>query len=171
LDVARLTAPGTVRIHGPNGVDEHVPFHDNQDLLRRPGYLLRRAHQVAIAIFAQEAGHLSLTPPQHNALSAIKANPGCSQADVARSVGYDRATMGAVLVGLEARGLINRRGSAKDRRLKLLTITPRGQQLLDLAEPVTERINQRVIEILAPEERETFVRLLAKIAASSPAEG
>jgi len=78
--------------------------------------------------------------------------------------------MGAVLVGPEARGLINRHGSAKDRRLKLLTITPRGKQLLELAEPVTERINQRVIEILAPEERETFVRLLAKIAASSRAD-
>jgi DNA-binding MarR family transcriptional regulator len=83
-------------------------------------------------------------------------------------VGYDRATMGAVLLGLEARGLIRRRGSAKDRRLKLLTITPRGEQLLKLAEPVAERINERVMEILAPEERETFVRLLAKIAASSP---
>jgi DNA-binding MarR family transcriptional regulator len=145
-----------------------VGFLENQDLLRRPGYLLRRAHQVAIAIFAQEAAHLSLTPPQHHALTAIRDNPGCSQAEVSRSVGYDRATMGAVLLGLEARGLIRRRGSAKDRRLKLLTITPRGEQLLKLAEPVAERINERVMEILAPEERETFVRLLAKIAASSP---
>lgn len=142
---------------------------ENQDLLRRPGYLLRRAHQVAIAIFAQEAAHLSLTPPQHNALSAIRANPRCSQAEVARSVGYDRATMGAVLAGLEARGLIRRRNSATDRRLKLLTITRRGEQLLKLAEPVAERINQRMMEILAPEEREVLVQLLAKIASSSAA--
>jgi DNA-binding MarR family transcriptional regulator len=129
--------------------------------------LLRRAHQVAIAIFAQETAHLSLTPPQHHALLEISANPGCSQAEVARSVGYDRATMGAVLVGLEARGLIKRQSSATDRRLKLLTITARGEQLLKLAEPVSARINQRVLDILAPEEREVFLRLLAKIATSS----
>jgi DNA-binding MarR family transcriptional regulator len=84
-------------------------------------------------------------------------------------VGYDRATMGAVLAGLEARGLIRRRSSATDRRLKLLTITRRGEQLLKLAEPVAERINQRMMEILAPEEREVLVQLLAKIASSSAA--
>ncbi len=138
------------------------------DLSSRPGFLLRKAHQVAVAIFAEEAGELALTPPQHNVLSVVSAYPGCSQSELARAVGYDRATVGAVLVGLEARDLIKRPGSATDRRIKTLTITRQGRQLLEAAAPATERINKRVVASLSPDEQAVFMRLLAKIALSRP---
>jgi DNA-binding MarR family transcriptional regulator len=144
---------------------------DLPDHASRPGVLLRKAHQVAVAIFAEEAGHLSLTPPQHNILSAISRSPGCSQSELSRAVGYDRATVGAVLAGLEARELVKRDSSATDRRLKELTITRQGRQLLKAAAPATQRINDRILEILPPHERELFVRLLTKIAFSHPADG
>jgi hypothetical protein len=81
---------------------------DLHDLSHRPGFLLRKAHQVAVAIFSQEVGKLALTPPQHNVLSSLMANPGCHQTELGRIVGYDRATVGAVLAGLEARELVER---------------------------------------------------------------
>ena len=145
-----------------------IPDVEYSDLLSRPGFLLRRAHQAAVAIFVEEAGRLSLTPPQHNVLSVINSHPGCSQAELSRAAGYDRATVGAVLVGLEARNLIGRHASPRDRRLKTLSITRQGGQLLKMAAPVTEQINRRVMERLSPDERVLLVRLLAKIAFSRP---
>ncbi|NYT69246.1 MarR family winged helix-turn-helix transcriptional regulator [Pusillimonas noertemannii] len=138
---------------------------DNQhDLSHRPGFLLRKAHQVAVAIFSDEIGGLALTPPQHNVLSALTANPGSHQTEIGRIVGYDRATVGAVLGGLEARGLIERSDSKTDRRLKTLTITRKGKALLDASNKAMGEINQRILEPLAPHERPMFLALLARVA-------
>ena len=74
-----------------------MPRVDLHDRSPRPGFLLRRAHQVAVAIFADEVGRIALTPPQHNVLSAVRARPGCHQTEISRIVGYDRATVGALI--------------------------------------------------------------------------
>ena len=138
------------------------------DLSHRPGFLLRKAHQVAVAIFSEEIGELPLTPAQHNVLSAVMANPGCHPSEVARIVGYDRATAGAVLAGLEARELVERAPSERDRRLKTLTLTRNGQRLLAQSNAAMDRINQRIMEPLAEHERPLFMVLLARIAFSRP---
>ncbi len=142
-------------------------FHD---LSHRPGFLLRKAHQVAVAIFADEVGRLALTPPQHNVLSAILAHPGSHQAQLSKLVGYDRATVGALLVALEARGLLTRRPSADDKRLRTLTLTPAGKKLLAASAQAMGRINERIVAPLEPYERALFIALLAKIARSGPAD-
>jgi DNA-binding MarR family transcriptional regulator len=146
------------------------PLDDLHDLTHRPGFLLRKAHQVAVAIFSEEIGKLNLTPPQHNVLSALMAHPGCHQTEIGRIVGYDRATVGAVLAGLESRGLVERQGSDLDRRLKVLNLTRKGQSLLNTSNAAMDRINQRILEPLAVHERPMFVALLARLAfpASSP---
>jgi MarR family transcriptional regulator, lower aerobic nicotinate degradation pathway regulator len=130
----------------------------------RTGFLLRKAHQMAVAIWFRDIDGIPLTPPQHNILSTVSANPGRHQTELARLVGYDRATVGAVLAGLEERGLIKRLGSKTDRRLKTLSITPRGTQLLTATAPVLERINRHIVEPLEPHERDMFLALLEKIA-------
>jgi DNA-binding MarR family transcriptional regulator len=139
---------------------------DMHDLSNRPGFLLRKAHQVAVAIFSEEVGPLALTHPQHNVLSALMANPGCHQTEIGRIVGYDRATVGSVLAGLEARQLVERRDSDKDKRSKTLTLTRTGKKLLNESNEAMDRINLRILEPLAVHERPLFIALLARIAFS-----
>jgi DNA-binding MarR family transcriptional regulator len=136
--------------------------------IERPGYLLRRAHQVAVAIFADEVGGVALTPPQHNALSAIAANPGLHQSGLSLVVGYDRATVGALLAGLEARKLIKRARSHDDKRVRTLHLTARGERLLRTVAASMARINERILAPLTPAERKTFVALLGKVVFSGP---
>lgn len=146
----------------------YTSFDPLPDLARRPGFLLRKAHQVAVAIFTDEIGKLALTPPQHNLLAAVRAHPGCHQTGLARMVGYDRATVGAMLAGLEARALIQRDGSLQDKRLKTLKLTRRGVRLLQSADAAIERISERIVAPLARDERPVFLGLLAKIAFHDP---
>jgi MarR family transcriptional regulator, lower aerobic nicotinate degradation pathway regulator len=141
------------------------------DLGRRPGFLLRKAHQVAVAIFFEEVGAVSLTPPQHNVLAAVQAYPSSHQTALSRIVGYDRATVGAVLAGLEARALVRRAGASNDRRLKTIRITPKGAALLRASAAAMERINRRIVECLEPHERAQFIGMLAKIAFSGASGG
>ena len=43
-----------------------------QDLHAMPGHLIRRAQQIAVAIFMEECAEFDLTPVQYAALVAIR---------------------------------------------------------------------------------------------------
>lgn len=133
-------------------------------LTGRAGFLLRKAHQVAVAVFSDEVGAIPLTPPQHNVLSMLLSHPGCHQTEMGRLVGYDRATVGTVVNGLAARSLLLRSSSATDKRLKTLTLTPKGRQLLKASGMAMDRINERVLAPLTPQERPAFLAMLARVA-------
>ena len=46
------------------------------DLYDKPGHLIRRAQQIAVAIFSEECGALDITPAQYEILLAIRSQPG-----------------------------------------------------------------------------------------------
>ena len=53
--------------------DTNLPMND---LYTKPGHLIRRAHQISSALFAEECGAFDLTSVQYAALVAIRTNPG-----------------------------------------------------------------------------------------------
>lgn len=132
-------------------------------LYSRPGFLFRRAHQIAEGIFVEECVDLGLTPPQHSVLIAVAHYPGISQADVSRLLGFDRATVGQVVRGLAARNLLRRLGSAKDKRNKALELTLRGRRILLRASAAMARISRRLLSPLNLQERELMVDLLGRV--------
>lgn len=136
------------------------------DLYRRPGFLLRRTHQIAVAIFIDECKGLRLTPPQHGILLAVQRMPGLTQAGLSRLLGFDRAMMGQVVDGLVRRKLLRRGRSPSNRRLTSLTLSPKGTRLLGEAGSVMKRTSQRLLAPLRPREREVFVELLMHVATS-----
>ena len=132
------------------------------DLYRRPGFLIRRAHQIAVAAFLAETGELGITNRQYGILFALKHQPGIDQISVARLLGLDRSTTGMVIKTLEKAGLIARAVGARDRRRASLTLTRAGERMLDrLAEPA-QRAQARVLSAFTPSERGRFLALLDK---------
>lgn len=134
------------------------------DLYARPGFLLRRAHQIAVGIFVEECAAYKLTPPQHSTLIVIGHCPGIDQAALARAIGFDRATIGHVVEGLEARRLLRRQDSRVDKRRKSLVLTPQGRALMRRAATAIERTSERLLEPLNPGDRRTFVGFLLQLA-------
>jgi DNA-binding MarR family transcriptional regulator len=132
-------------------------------LYSRPGFRLRRAHQIAVGIFEEECTDLGLTAPQHSVLIAVASYPGISQADVSRLLGFDRATVGQVVKGLAARKLVRRLGSAKDKRNKALELTSKGTRTLMRASAAMARISERLLSPLSAYEREVFLELLGRV--------
>ena len=80
-------------------------------LASRPGFLIRRLHQIHVALFLEECGAFDVTPVQYSIMSAVQANPGLDQASLGEEVGVDRATLANVAGRLESRGLVQRRAS------------------------------------------------------------
>lgn len=134
-----------------------------RELYSRPGFLLRRGHQIAVSIFMEECARIGLTPPQHGVLIAAAQHPGLSQADVARLLGFDRATIGQVLKGLEARGFLRRGSSGANRRNKAVQLTPRGAAALKRAARAMERTSARLLSPLNRREQTLFMELLGRL--------
>lgn len=136
------------------------------DTLRdMPGHLIRRAHQISTALFAEECAGFDLTSVQYAALVAIKADPEVDATRLSALIAFDRSTIGGVLERLEGKGWILRTASPADKRVKLLRLTLEGERLLRRVEPAVRRVQRRLLEPLAAADRATMLRLLARLAA------
>lgn len=133
------------------------------DVYKKPGHLIRRAHQISSALFAEECGAFDLTPVQYAALAAIRSNPEVDATRLSTLIAFDRSTLGDVLERLEAKGWIRRSPSPGDRRVKLLHLSPEGEQVLEEVEAAVHRVQDRLLAPLAPESRATLMRLLAQL--------
>jgi MarR family transcriptional regulator, lower aerobic nicotinate degradation pathway regulator len=130
---------------------------------RMPGHLIRRVHQVSTAYFGEECG-ADLTAVQYAALVAIGSNPYIDATRLSQVIYFDRSTIGDVLDRIESKGWIVRQSTASDRRLKLLTLAPAGEEVLRQVAPAIRRVQERLLAPLSPGEAKTIVRLLTKMA-------
>ncbi len=133
------------------------------DMYRQPGHLIRRAHQVSVAIFMEETQSLGVTPVQFCALIVIREHSGIDATRVSELISFDRATIGNVLARIEAKGLIVRRAGVEDKRTKLLFLTPKGQAIIRKLDAAADRVGKRLLAPLPPSERTRFLKLLAQL--------
>lgn len=125
-----------------------------------PGHYIRRLQQIAVAIFLQETEKHGVTPVQYAALHKVGIVPGIDQRTLARSIGLDTSTLAGVVDRLEARGLMQRSASPEDRRVRLLSLTQDGQDLLGAIEPDMLKAQDRILAPLPKAERSEFMRML-----------
>jgi DNA-binding MarR family transcriptional regulator len=137
--------------------DMTVPSIDLDDL---PGHHIRRLHQIAVAVFLQEAQASGLTPVQYAALQAVANQPGIDQRTLAGAIGLDTSTVAGVVDRLETRALLQRNASPTDRRVRLLTPTPAGCALLREVLPAMRRAQQRILAPLPEAEQRQFMDML-----------
>jgi DNA-binding MarR family transcriptional regulator len=130
------------------------------DLETLPGHYIRRLQQIAVAIFLQETGAQGITPVQYAVLQAVANAPGADQRTVARTIGFDTSTIAGVIDRLESRGLLQRAFTPEDRRVRRLTLTGDGTQLLAALVPAMRRAQERMLAPLPRAERAEFMRML-----------
>lgn len=134
-----------------------------KDLHTQPGHLIRRAQQIAVALFIEECAELDLTPVQYAAMVAIGEQEGIDATRLSAQVAFDRSTLGNVLERLEARGFVARYPSPDDRRIKLLKLSPQGAALVRRAEAAVRRAQDRILAPLNPKDRRILLALLAQL--------
>ncbi len=146
-------------------MDENIEFYEDE-AARSPGYLIRRLHQIYLALFAQECTGFGLSEVQHTVLARLAAQPGLDQWRLCSALELDRGTLVIAVTRLVEAGLIQRMVNKLDRREKLLTLTPPGRALLaEMSEPAA-RAHARSIAALPPQQRAMFLDLLGKLTAA-----
>lgn len=131
--------------------------------LQMPGHYIRRAQQVSSAYFTEELADSELTSVQMVALVAIVDSPGIDATRLSEIIDFDRATIGGVVDRLERKGLIQRVVNPEDKRSKVMRATPAGKALLNVSLPRVQRVQERILAPLSPEDRETFLRLIKTV--------
>lgn len=128
------------------------------------GYHLRRAQTAMFKDFAEVVGaEEDITPGLFGMLQVIAANPGLSQSRLAEAMDVDRSTIVTVVHQLEARGLVERRSSQQDARSHSLYVTAPGGRALARMERLVLRHEAKFASVLSADERETLVRILARL--------
>ena len=126
-----------------NGRD--VPFETT--LLVRDTCLCLHAQRAARALarrFDDALRHVGLTNGQFSLLMALNRPTPAPMRAVASLLAMDRTTLTAALKPLERRGLVEMRPDPKDRRIRLVTLTPAGSSLLARAVPIWESTHRAV---------------------------
>ena len=137
---------------------------DDYVLDEQVGFLLRRAHQRASALFMAAMTEFELTPRQFSALVKVGQQGAVSQNELGRLIAVDPATMQGVVRRLRQRGLMTRRPDPGDRRRTLLSLTPAGRQIAERAVSKHARsVSDDTLSPLRAEEARSFVRLLKKL--------
>lgn len=142
-----------------------------------PGPYIRRLQQIAVALFLQETEGFGITAVQYGALLTVSRQPGLDQRTLAGLMGLDTSTTAGVVDRLDSRGLLRRSASPTDKRVKLLTATPEGQNLLADIEPHVLAAQDRILAPLAEADRPAFMRMLCTLvnanndASRAPADG
>lgn len=129
------------------------------DLYAQPGHLIRRAQQIAVAMFAEAIGR-DVTPVQYAVLRMLQERPGIDQVTLAREVALDNSTTADLAARLEAKGWIVR--EVLPRRQRALSLTVEGRAMLDRLVPAIHAMNAQMLGGLDEAERAEFMRLLGK---------
>ncbi|WP_234731144.1 MarR family winged helix-turn-helix transcriptional regulator [Acidocella facilis] len=143
------------------GIGGKSPF--TCETMHNPGFMIRRLHQIYVALFADETMGLEITPVQLSVLRAISKQAGRDQSAIAEEIGVDRATLASVVARLESGGLIRRAVSRRDQRQKLLHLTAKGKAALTRMQAPMARANERILAPLDEAEQELFLSLLANL--------
>ncbi|MBV9338516.1 MAG: MarR family transcriptional regulator [Solirubrobacterales bacterium] len=132
-------------------------------------WLLARASHALTTELTAALEDLGISPRTHAVL--VTAMTGeLTQSEIARVVGLDKTTMVVTVDELEAEGLAERRPSRSDRRARVIAVTEAGRVKAREAAKVLDRLRDDVLSVLAPDERDTFLRALGRLACGRLAE-
>lgn len=136
------------------------------ELYARPGFMLRRAHQISVAMFMEETRGLGVTTSQYGAMFVLSKVEGLDIVGLGRRLGADRSTSALVVSKLEAAGLVEAKTSEMDKRRKVLSLTPAGHEALKALAGPAQAARERLLSAFTAKEAEAFLSLLDKFVAA-----
>ena len=127
------------------------------------GYRIRLVQIAAFKDFEAGAKGFGQAPRYFGLLCLIEANPGLPQGRLAEGVHLVRSSLVPIIDKLEGEGLIERRSSSADRRLKAVWMTTKGKKLLARLRPLVEAHERRLTQGFSAIEKKALLDLLGRV--------
>jgi len=135
-------------------------------LEQRPGFLIRRMHQIHVALFQKECAAFDITPLQYSLLTALAARGTADQTTLAADVALDRTTTTGALKRLQLRGFIERAVLDRDRRAQICRLTKKGAALLKKMERSAQMAHLQTISDLSKKDQKQLIAMMQRIVAT-----
>jgi DNA-binding MarR family transcriptional regulator len=138
---------------------------------RVPLALARRFFQICTSANAEAVVEAGLTPLEFAVMAYLNqadGEPNLDQTALAARLGVDRNTASLLVGNLESKGLLERRVSGADRRLRLLRLTRAGEALFAELNPKAIDGQERILDGLEPRERDLLIDLLVRVIEANP---
>jgi DNA-binding MarR family transcriptional regulator len=127
---------------------------------RRLGFLLKDTTRLYIQRFERHAGSLGLTLAQCRALIRLAESEGVSQTRLAELAELEPMTLVRILDRMESEGWIERRRSAKDRRMHCLFLTAKAKPLLESIRRVMDKTSSEALAGVPKHQTELLIELI-----------
>jgi DNA-binding MarR family transcriptional regulator len=133
-------------------------------------HLLHRVLQLALDYHAEASGPSGLTQRQYTVLAAAGAADGVSQSDLVRATGIDRSTLADLVARMISKGLLERERSATDARANTVRLSEAGRLALSEGGKPAAHSDERLLGLLPPKKRESFLKTLSALASAADGE-
>lgn len=125
--------------------------------------LMRRSIHEFLGVMRKS----SLTMPQLSVLMRLYFQDACGVTDIGSYVGFTNAAASQMVDRLVNMGLLERSEDPYDRRVKNITLTQKGRDLIQQILDIRNRWMEELTQALTPEEQQSItnaVRLLSEAA-------
>lgn len=96
-------------------------------------------------------------------LRLIDDTPGTTFAEIAKITGLERSLTSRIIQNLIGAGLIARQNSTEDARVFMLSTTPRGKEVRQIARQVSDRLEVILTDPLSTQELRALNDILARL--------
>jgi DNA-binding MarR family transcriptional regulator len=127
------------------------------------GYLVRRLYTLMLARFESALAQADFTLTQWIVLIQVHEGVARTASDIAHDLGHDTGALTRVVDQLEARGFLQRRRSAQDRRQVELRLTPAGHAIVKKLLPLVVDQTNQALTPLTREEFGQMQRMLVRL--------
>jgi DNA-binding MarR family transcriptional regulator len=126
------------------------------------GFYIRLLQIAAFKDFEEHTKSFGVAPRYFGLLTLIEANPGLPQGRFGACVHLARSSLVPILDKLEAGGLVERRPSPQDRRVKAIWLSARGKQIMSRLAPLVVEHEERLTNGFSSAESATLLGLLQR---------
>ncbi len=130
-------------------------------------YCFHKASVRYSAFIVHAFSKYRIIPAQYGVLKFLNVAGPLSQITLGDEMGIDKATMVKLIDGLENERYIRRVGNKKDRRIKLIYMTPKGHQILQKSRQIINSAEERLLSSLSTTHKDVVKKAMPLLLESS----
>jgi MarR family transcriptional regulator, transcriptional regulator for hemolysin len=127
------------------------------------GFLISDVARLMRTVFDRRVRKLGLTRAQWLVLTRLHRRPGASQSELADMMEVEKATAGRLIDRLEAKGWVERRAQAGDRRINRVYLTPEAERVHKRIWRIAEATVDDALVDLSQREAGQLFKLLGRV--------
>ena len=127
------------------------------------GYSITDVGRLLRTVFERRVRAAGLTRAQWLVIARMRRHPGLSQSEVADLLEIEKASAGRLIDRMQAKGWLQRRDDASDRRINRLHLTPSARKAHARMWKIAEATVDDALGTLSASERHEFTQLTARV--------